>query len=118
MLIAIGQDAQLTGGILLETVRTTSVVMFLVGVSAVLSAVFGVIGGIGPAIAAALMVALALGIGIQNFPEGAAVAVPLRREGMSRGKAWFYGQMSAVVEPFAAVVGCLAVLWMRPVLLP
>lgn len=64
----------------------------------------------------AAAIALAIGIGIQNCPEGTAVAVPLRREGMSRGKAWWYGQMSAVVEPFAAVIGCLAVLWMRPIL--
>src|SRR5690606_36651036 len=64
----------------------------------------------------AAAIALAVGIGIQNCPEGTAVAVPLRREGMSRGKAWWYGQMSAVVEPFAAVIGCVAVLWMRPIL--
>ena len=64
----------------------------------------------------AAAIALAIGIGIQNCPEGTAVAVPLRREGMSRGKAWWYGQLSASVEPVAAVIGCLAVLWMRPVL--
>lgn len=64
----------------------------------------------------AAAIALAVGIGIQNCPEGTAVAVPLRREGMSRGKAWWYGQLSASVEPVAAVIGCLAVLWMRPVL--
>ncbi|ODS59636.1 MAG: dihydroorotate dehydrogenase [Acidobacteria bacterium SCN 69-37] len=61
-------------------------------------------------------VALAIGIGIQNCPEGTAVSVPLRREGLSRGKAWWYGQMSAVVEPFAAVAGALAVTIMQPVL--
>ncbi len=49
-------------------------------------------------------VALAIGIGLQNFPEGTAVAMPLRREGMSRGKSFFYGQLSAVVEPIAAIV--------------
>ncbi|HEX6324310.1 MAG TPA: ZIP family metal transporter [Vicinamibacterales bacterium] len=64
----------------------------------------------------AAAIALAIGIGIQNCPEGTAVAVPLRREGMSRAKAWWYGQLSASVEPVAAVIGCLAVLWMRPVL--
>jgi ZIP family zinc transporter len=61
-------------------------------------------------------VALAIGIGIQNCPEGTAVAVPLRREGLSRVKAWWYGQLSAVVEPFAAVIGALAVVTMRPIL--
>ena len=64
----------------------------------------------------AAAIALAIGIGIQNCPEGTAISVPLRREGMSRAKAWWYGQLSAVVEPFAAVIGCVAVLWMRPVL--
>ena len=53
--------------------------------------------------------ALAIGIGIQNFPEGIAVAMPLRREGASAGKSFWYGQLSAVVEPVAAVVGAAAV---------
>ena len=61
-------------------------------------------------------VALAIGIGIQNCPEGTAVAVPLRREGLSRFKSWWYGQLSATVEPVAAVVGALAVMTMRPIL--
>ena len=60
---------------------------------------------------------LALGIGIQNFPEGTAVSVPLRREGMSRRKAFFYGQLSGVVEPISAVLGAILVLKMQ-VLLP
>jgi ZIP family zinc transporter len=61
-------------------------------------------------------IALAIGIGIQNFPEGTAVSVPLRREGMSRGKSFYYGQMTAWVEPVAAVIGAAAVLAMRPIL--
>jgi len=55
-------------------------------------------------------VALAIGIGLQNFPEGTAVSVPLRREGMSRGKAFWYGQLSGAVEPVFGVLGALAVL--------
>ena len=42
---------------------------------------------------------LALGIGLQNFPEGSAVSLPLRREGYSRKKAFFFGQLSGIVEP-------------------
>lgn len=61
-------------------------------------------------------IALAVGIGIQNCPEGTAIAVPLRREGLSRFKAWWYGQMSAAVEPVAAVIGAAAVIMMRPIL--
>lgn len=60
---------------------------------------------------------LALGIGIQNLPEGTAVSVPLRREGMSRGKAFFFGQASGIVEPIAGVLGALLVLKVR-LLLP
>ena len=61
-------------------------------------------------------IALAIGIGLQNFPEGTAVSMPLRREGMSRGKSFFYGQISGVVEPVAAVVGAAAVLFAQPIL--
>src|SRR5210317_2517123 len=50
-------------------------------------------------------VALAIGIGIQNFAEGVAVAMPLRREGLSQAKSFWYGQASGVVEPIAAVIG-------------
>ena len=56
---------------------------------------------------------LALGIGLQNLPEGMAVSVPLRREGYSRGQSFFYGQLSGVVEPIAAVLGALLVLKVR-----
>ena len=53
---------------------------------------------------------LALGIGLQNFPEGSAVAIPLRREGYSRKKSFLYGQLSGIVEPIAGVLGALLVL--------
>lgn len=59
---------------------------------------------------------LTLGIGIQNFPEGCAVSVPLRREGMSRSKAFFYGGLSAIVEPISGVIGALLVLKVRIIL--
>ena len=61
-------------------------------------------------------IALAIGIGIQNFPEGVAVSMPLRRDGMSRRKSFFYGQSSAMVEPIAAVLGALAVIYIQPLL--
>ena len=61
-------------------------------------------------------IALSIGIGIQNFPEGAAVSVPLRREGFSRIKSFWYGQLSAVVEPIAALIGAAAVIIMEPIL--
>jgi len=61
-------------------------------------------------------VALAIGIGLQNFPEGFAVAMPLRRQGVSRKKSFLYGQLSAVVEPIAGVLGAWAVLSFEPIL--
>jgi zinc transporter, ZIP family len=61
-------------------------------------------------------VALAIGVGLQNFPEGIAVVMPLRGEGMSRLRSFWYGQLSAVVEPVAGVLGAAAVLIMRPLL--
>jgi len=61
-------------------------------------------------------VILAIGIGIQNFPEGIAISVPLRRQGASRFKAFWYGQMSAIVEPIFAVLGALAVTFFTPIL--
>jgi len=61
-------------------------------------------------------IALAIGIGIQNFPEGIAVSFPLRRKGVSRGRSFWFGQLSAIVEPVAGVIGAIAVMYMQPVL--
>jgi ZIP family zinc transporter len=61
-------------------------------------------------------IALALGIGLQNFPEGFAVSMPLRRQKMSRFKSFWYGQLSAIVEPIAAVLGAWAVFTFQPIL--
>jgi zinc transporter, ZIP family len=61
-------------------------------------------------------VALAIGIGLQNFPEGVAVSMPLRRMGLSRRRSFFYGQLSAIVEPVAGVIGAVAVVFMTPIL--
>ena len=69
-----------------------------------------------PAATLGAAIALAIGIGIQNFPEGTAVSVPLRREGMSRRKAFLYGQASGAVEPVFGVLGAWAVLSIQPLL--
>lgn len=61
-------------------------------------------------------IALAIGIGLQNFPEGAAVSLPLRREGMGRGKSFLLGQASGLVEPISGVVGAAFVLYMQNIL--
>lgn len=69
----------------------------------------------GATLGAAVM--LAVGIGLQNFPEGTAVSLPLRREGMSRTKAFLVGNLSGVVEPISAVIGAILVMKIR-ILLP
>ena len=58
--------------------------------------------------------ALALGIAIQNFPEGAIISMPLRAEGMSKGKAFVYGMLSGVVEPLGAFLMIAAGQFLTP----
>lgn len=77
---------------------------------------FGAIHAGLPSASLAGAVALAIGIGIQNFPEGTSVAAPLRRAGMSRLKSFWYGQLSGVVEPIAGVLGAAAVIYIKPAL--
>jgi zinc transporter, ZIP family len=77
---------------------------------------FGAVGAGYDSATLGAAIALAVGIGLQNCPEGTAVSVPLRREGMSRAKSFYYGQMTAWVEPVAAVLGAAAVMVMRPIL--
>lgn len=61
-------------------------------------------------------VTIAIGIGLQNFPEGAAVSLPLRREGFSRKKSFFLGQASGMVEPISGVIGALLVVYIEIIL--
>jgi ZIP family zinc transporter len=77
---------------------------------------FGAVAAGLPAATLPAAIALAVGIGIQNFPEGMAVALPLRREGISRLKSFWYGQLSGIVEPVAGVVGAAAVIIAQPIL--
>ena len=77
---------------------------------------FGSVGAPTPFTTLPAAVALAVGIGLQNLPEGLAVSAPLRREGMSPLKSFWYGQLSAVVEPIAAVIGAAVVVGARPLL--
>lgn len=69
-----------------------------------------------PGIAMAGAFALAVGIGIQNFPEGAIVSMPLRSQGESRGKAFIYGTLSGLVEPVGAFVTILLAKMVVPIL--
>ena len=77
---------------------------------------FGAVAAGYPSATLAGAMALALGIGIQNFPEGTAVSMPLRREGLSRLRSFNYGQISGMVEPVAAVMGAAFVVMFQPLL--
>ncbi len=61
-------------------------------------------------------ITIAVGIGIQNFPEGAAVSLPLKREGYSSLRCFLTGTLSGVVEPIAGVIGALAVVHIQSIL--
>ena len=61
-------------------------------------------------------ITIAIGIGLQNFPEGAAVSLPLKREGFSGKKSFLFGQASGAVEPLAGVLGALLVAYVETLL--
>ncbi|PWA12057.1 ZIP family metal transporter [Pueribacillus theae] len=77
---------------------------------------FGALANGGTEASLASAITLAIGIGIQNFPEGVAVSMPLRGDGMSRSTSFFYGQLSGMVEPIAAMIGAFAVAFIEPLL--
>lgn len=77
---------------------------------------FGALSANLPSASLAGAIALAIGIGLQNFPEGASVSIPLRREGLSRRKSFWYGQLSGMVEPIAGIIGAAAVVYMKSIL--
>lgn len=72
------------------------------------------IGNTGITIAGAF--ALAIGIAIQNFPEGAIISMPLKAEGVSKGKAFLYGTLSGIVEPIGAIITILLTNLVLPIL--
>lgn len=77
---------------------------------------FGAVASDIPSATLAGAAALAIGIGLQNFPEGIAISMPLRREGLTRLKSFWYGQLSGMVEPIAGVIGAAAVMLSMSVL--
>jgi ZIP family zinc transporter len=77
---------------------------------------FGAISVASSAATLQTAIALAIGIGIQDIPEGLAVSVPLRRERLSRLKSFWYGQLSGVIEPVASIIGALAVILAQSIL--
>ncbi|VAW18377.1 Metal transporter, ZIP family [hydrothermal vent metagenome] len=98
------------------TLLTLAITMHNIPEGLAIGVLFGGVAAGFPSASIAGAVALAIGIGIQNFPEGMAVSVPMRRHGASRFKSFMYGQASAIVEPIAAVLGAWAVMTFQPIL--
>lgn len=116
----LGEPARLQPGVVI-TWRRTMLLVFAITLHNVpeglaLGVAFGALACGGDSISLGSAVALAIGIGLQNFPEGSAVAMPLRRIGWSRLRSFWYGQLSAVVEPMAAVAGAVAMSVCLPVM--
>jgi ZIP family zinc transporter len=99
-----------------STLLVTAITLHNIPEGLAIGVAFGAVAAGFPSATLPAAIALAVGIGIQNFPEGFAVSVPLRREGLSRLKCFWFGQLSAIVEPIAAVIGAAAVLLARPLL--
>ena len=115
-----GLDLKKTEGVKTSWQRSTLLVLAItlhnIPEGLAVGVAFGAVAAGLPSATIGGAVALAIGIGIQNFPEGAVVAMPLRREGMSKRKSFFLGQASGLVEPIAGVIGALFVLKMQPIL--
>ena len=77
---------------------------------------FGALSENSGAAAFAAAASVAVGIGLQNFLEGAAVSIPMRQSGVGRARSFFYGQISGIVEPVAGVLGALLVSYISPAL--
>jgi len=78
--------------------------------------VFGAAASGNSAVALPAALVIVLGIGIQDIPEGMAVSFPLHREGLSRFKSFWYGQLSGLMEPLGAVIGAATVVMVHPLL--
>ncbi|MGB5687296.1 MAG: ZIP family metal transporter [Candidatus Electrothrix sp.] len=115
-----GLDLKKTEGVKTSWQRSTLLVLAItlhnIPEGLAIGVAFGAVAAGLPSATIGGAVALAIGIGIQNFPEGAVVAMPLRREGMSKKKSFFMGQASGLVEPIAGVIGAIFVLKMQPIL--
>ena len=99
-----------------STLLVTAITLHNIPEGLAVGVAFGAVAAGLPSATMGGAIALAIGIGIQNFPEGTAVSMPLRREGMSKGKSFMMGQASGMVEPIAGVLGAIFVMNMQSVL--
>jgi len=95
---------------------TTSVTLHNIPEGMAIGVAFGILALGIPEASLISAILLAIGIGIQNFPEGICIAMPLRGDGATRKKAFFLGQASAIVEPIAGVLGVFFALSIQSIL--
>lgn len=116
----LGQDVGHSEGIKTTWQRSTLLVLAItlhnIPEGLAVGVAFGAVAADLPSASLGGAIALAIGIGLQNFPEGAAVSLPLRREGMGRAKSFALGQASGIVEPIAGVAGAAFVMHMQSIL--
>jgi ZIP family zinc transporter len=116
----IGSNAAEAEGLKTSWERTTLLVLAItlhnIPEGLAVGVAFGAVAAGFPSATMAGAVVLAVGIGIQNLPEGTAVSMPLRREGVGKLRSFWYGQLSGMVEPVAAVLGAAFVLSARSLL--
>lgn len=99
-----------------STLLVTSLTLHNIPEGLSIGILFGAAGLNDDPVMIASALTLAIGIGLQNIPEGTAVSMPLRADGATKVRAFFWGWMSAIVEPMAALVGVLLVVSMEPIL--
>lgn len=111
-------NKQLTKGLSKTTLLFLAITIHNIPEGLAIGVTFGALASQIASVDASIMgaIGLAIGIGLQNIPEGSSLALPIRAEGYSRKKAFWYGAMSAVVEPIAAVIGAIFVLSMTAIL--
>ncbi|AWW34131.1 ZIP family metal transporter [Mannheimia varigena] len=111
-------NKQLTKGLSKTTLLFLAITIHNIPEGLAIGVTFGALASQVASVDATIMgaIGLAIGIGLQNIPEGSSLALPIRAEGYSRKKAFWYGAMSAVVEPIAAVIGAIFVLSMTAIL--
>lgn len=113
-------DSQKPEGVKSKLKKTTMLVLAVTlhnipeGMAVGVTFAGALIGNAGITIAGAF--ALAIGIAIQNFPEGAIISMPLKSEGNSKRKSFFYGMLTGIVEPIAAFITILLTSTILPVL--
>jgi zinc transporter, ZIP family len=118
--VHLGLSVEAAEGISTTWRRTTLLVMAItmhnIPEGLAIGIAFGAVAAGDNGVLIASAIALTIGISLQNMPEGLAVALPLRRDGVGRFRSFWYGQLSASVEPVAALIGVAAVLMIQPIL--